>query len=171
MKAVFAFLVIALSFAQAQAANYKTTFQINNPGVTCEDENMSRFNGRHVSIAPDFSQISSSARTADGSVIQTEVRGVSATEWSPASCATLQPVPNVLSGKREIYIVRMEDQGKCNVHMIDEIYVNIGAGNPTLYGKTAYPVVGDDFSKWSAEMCRLTEDDFKKAIQRVVRGS
>lgn len=170
MKVLFSFLVLSVATSQAQAANYKTTFAMNNPGVHCENENMSRFTGREVSIYGEtFDHALLTARTADRSIIHTEIRGLVTVE-SGKSCDSLEPSPSVLSGSREMYISRMEDNGKCNAYIVDEIFLNIGEGNPTLFGKTAYPVIGDDFSVWSADICKLTEKDFNKAIQKRVNG-
>jgi hypothetical protein len=171
MKAAALFLFVSFALIQAQAAEYKTTFALTNPGVKCDNVDMSRFNGREISLnVDDLSKIGSMSATADGSVIRTEIRDLVTADQSHR-CEELKAVPSVLKGTREIYISKMEDAGKCNAYVVEEISVNLGKGNPSISGKTAYPIfAGEDFSAWSKEICNYTELDFNNAIARIVVG-
>jgi hypothetical protein len=161
------FVVSALAHS-ASAASYKTSFQIPNVGVRCDDAHMSRFEGREVSLAvEDTADVLALAKTDDGSQIVTEIRGLNAVE-SGQECKSLRPSPKVLTGVRELYVSAMKSDDKCNAYIVDAVTLKLGRGNPVLFGKTAYPVIGDDFSVWSKEICLLTEKDFEAAIAQVI---
>ena len=138
MKSISALLVLSAFISNAQAAEYKTEFRLANPGVLCQNEDMSRFTGREVLLkTDDIAKELLNAQTADGSTIRTEIRDVITVEGNKR-CNTLRKSPKVLSGTRSMYVTHMKSSGACVAYIIEEITVNIGRGNAPLYGKTAY---------------------------------
>lgn len=167
MKTVFALIALVLSTPAAHAASRMQKFTIANPGVHCEVGTASRSAGvRYISVVGDINQILASATTSTGTPIATRITGEPITFDYTPSCQKLAPIPSVLEGTRELWVQRLESQGKCSTIVIEEIIIDIGQGNPKPQAKTAWPILGNDLSEYSEANCQLTETEFEIAIDQ-----
>lgn len=169
MKNTIAASLLVLVSIQANAYERTTSFTVDNPGVLCHVGTESRSAGvRTIVLASETNVLLKRARTTEGTGIATSMTTSPATfDYNRKGCQDLKPVPSVLRGMRTLYVQKLEHRGECSTIVVEHVSFDLGAGNPAVVSKTAWPVVGNDLSAYNKANCNLTDEDYERAFNRM----